>query len=65
MMQKKTNDTTFLKTLAFSEDEKKLLAKAREITHVDRPAFYHDAIMSMSLRIIKDYEDGQKKVAND
>ena len=64
MMQKKTNDTTFLKTLAFSDDEKKLLAKAREITHVDRPAFYHDAILAMALRIIKDYEDGQKVADN-
>lgn len=62
-MQKKTNETTLLKTLAFSEDEKKLLAKAREITHVDRPAFYHDAIMASVVRILGEpYE--QKKMAD-
>lgn len=53
-----------LRTIAFSEDEKRVVSQARAILHIDKPVFYHDAILTVALQIIKDYEDGQKKVAN-
>ena len=53
-----------LRTIAFSEDEKRTVSQARAILHIDKPVFYHDAILAMALRIIKDYEDGQKVADN-
>ena len=44
-------DLSHLMTKPFTEDEKSVIATARKKVGVDRPIFYHDAILSYAKKI--------------
>lgn len=62
MNEKKSQSISLLKTLEFSQYEKELILKAKNILHIDKPALYHDCIMASVMQIIRhDTADRAKK----
>lgn len=49
---------SWIAAVRFTKDEKALNTKARQILHVDMPTLYHDAIVAMSLDIVRRHENG-------
>ena len=46
-------DKTMLRTRAFSDGELKSICHAREILGVDKPSYYHDAIVYFTEKILE------------
>lgn len=54
----KTAKKSWISAIRFTSDEKALNRRARQILHVDMPTLYHDAIVAMSLDIVRRHENG-------
>lgn len=46
--------TVYLRTACFSEEEQKNILKARAIKGVDKPSFYHNAIMDYTEKVLSE-----------
>ena len=46
-------EKSWISSVKFSKEEKALIVKARQITHVDMPSLYHDCIMASVMQIVK------------
>lgn len=52
------DDRSYISSSKFTEEERQVILRAKKIMRTDMPSFYHDAIVEVALKTVKDYANG-------